>query len=97
MFNMGKILIFFGIFMVLAGVCFALTIDDNGYAWVSAPYEDKSAVGKELSKRNGNDYLYWIDMLDAFYSVDNWGIMSSKIKDVAAQISLPDFQEQDKQ
>jgi len=83
--------------MILAGVCFALTIEDNGYAWASVPYEDKSAVGKELSKRNGKDYLYWIDMLDAFYSVDNWGIMSTKIKDVAAQISLPDFQEQDKQ
>ena len=74
--------------LILSGICFALTLDDNGYAWNVASYEDKSSVCKELSKANGKDYFYWIDMLNAFYSIDNWNILSTKIKEVAAQIPL---------
>jgi len=73
---------------VLSGVSFALTLDDNGYTWNVASYEEKVAACKELSKTNGKDYFYWIDMLNAFYSIDNWNILSTKIKEVAAQIPL---------
>jgi len=94
---MKKVFLFFAFLLILTGICFALTVDSNGYAWGSASQEEKAAVCKELSKTNGKDYMYWVEMFDAFYSVDNWSIMSTRIKDVAAQISLPDLQEQGKQ
>jgi hypothetical protein len=78
------------IFLLISSTfCFALTLDDNGYGWIAASNEDKTAVGKELSKTNGKDSTYWVDMLNGFYSIDNWNIMSLKIKKVADQIALP--------
>jgi hypothetical protein len=93
---MKKIFISFTFLLILTGFCFALTVDDNGYGWKGASIKEKAAVCEELSKTNGKDYAYWIGMLDAFYNIDNLGILSSKIKNVAAQISSPDLQGQDK-
>ncbi|MDD5281827.1 MAG: hypothetical protein PHC37_04215 [Candidatus Omnitrophica bacterium] len=86
---MKKIFLLFIFLSILTGVCFALTVDDNGYGWKAASKEEKAAVCSELSKTNGRDSIYWVEMLDAFYSIDNWNIMSLKIKKVAGQISLP--------
>jgi len=93
---MKKAFLLFTFLLILTSFCFALTVNDNGYAWKSASNEEKAAVCKELAKTNGKDYAYWVDMLNAFYNVDNWNIMSSKIQFVAIQMSLPDFQGQDK-
>ncbi len=68
-------------------VCLALTVDDNGYAWIAASREEKSGVSRQLSEANGKDSAYWVEMLDAFYGVNNWQIRSLKIKKVADQIS----------
>ena len=87
---MKKVFLLVTFLLILSGACFALTLEDNGYAWNAASYEDKSAFCKELSKTNGKDYLYWVDIINAFYSIDNWGIMSTKIKNVAEQISMPE-------
>lgn len=74
--------------LIPVAICFALTTDANGYAWKAASYKEKVAIGKELANTLGKDYLYWVDMLDAFYAVDNWNIQSLKIKDVVAQIPI---------
>lgn len=75
-------------FLLLSSVCFALTTDDNGYAWKTASYEERIAVCKELASTIGKDHIYWVDMLNAFYDSANWNIQSLKIKEVAAQIPL---------
>lgn len=85
---MKKVSFLFFFVLILSSVCFALTPDDNGYVWNAASHEEKAAVCKELSKTGGKDYLYWIDMLNGFYSINNWAILSTKIKEVAAQIPL---------
>jgi hypothetical protein len=86
---MKKVFLLFVFLLISSSLCFALTLDDNGYGWIAASNEDKAAVGKELSKTNGKDSAYWVDMLNGFYSIDNWNIMSLKIKKVADQIALP--------
>jgi len=93
---MKKVFLSFIFLLILTSFCFALTVNDNGYAWKAASNEEKAAVGKELAKTNGKDYAYWVDMLNAFFTVDNWNIMSSKIQFVATQMSLPDLEGQDK-
>jgi len=85
---MKKILLLFISFLTLSSVCFAITPDDNGYAWNAAGYEEKVAACKELSKTTGKDYIYWVEMFNAFYSINNWNILSSKIKELVAQIPL---------
>jgi len=85
---MKKIFFLFTFLLIFTAFCFALTFDDNGYKWKAASNEEKAAVCKELAKTNGKDYAYWIDMLNAFYSVDNWKIISLKIKEIADQILL---------
>lgn len=87
---MKKVFLLFTFLVILTSVCFALTLDDNGYGWIAASNEDKAVVGKELSKTNGKDSAYWVDMLNGFYSINNWNIMSLKIKKVADQIVLPE-------
>ncbi|MFA6129998.1 MAG: hypothetical protein WC731_03320 [Candidatus Omnitrophota bacterium] len=87
---MKKMFLLFTFLLIFTGLCFALTFDDNGYKWKAASNEEKAAVCKELAKTNGKDYAYWVDMLNAFYSVDNWKIISLKIKEVADQILLPE-------
>jgi hypothetical protein len=89
---MKKVFLLVVFLLILTVSCFALTVDDNGYGWESAPDEEKAAVCKELSKTNGKDYSYWVEMLNAFYSVDNWSIRSLKIRKVADQIALPEQQ-----
>jgi len=85
---MKKVFFLFFFTLMLSSVSFALAPEDNGYAWNTASYEEKVALCKELSKTNGKDYSYWIDMLNGFYSINNWAILSTKIKEVAAQIPL---------
>jgi|GEM_PF-1106782 len=87
---MKKVFLLLVFLLISSSLCFALTLDDNGYGWIAASNEDKTAVGKELSKTNGKDSAYWVDMLNGFYSIDNWNIMSLKIKKVADQIALPE-------
>jgi len=74
--------------LVLPGACFALTTDDTGYAWKAASYEEKTLVCKELASTLGKDYIYWLDILNAFYDNTNWNIQSLKINEVATQIPL---------
>ena len=85
---MKKVFFLFIFLLILSSVCFALTPDDNGYAWKAASHEDKIAACKELSSTIGKDYIYWLDVLNAFYENNNWNIQSLKIKEVAAQIPL---------
>jgi hypothetical protein len=87
---MKKVFLLFIFLLISSTFCFALTLDDNGYGWVAATSKEKEAAGKELSKTNGKDSAYWVDMLDGFYSINNWNIMSLKIKKVADQIALPE-------
>jgi hypothetical protein len=87
---MKKVFLLLTFLSISSTLCFALTLDDNGYGWIAASNEDKTVVGKELSKTNGKNSAYWVDMLDGFYSINNWNIMSLKIKKVADQIALPE-------
>ena len=87
---MKKVFLLFVFLLISSSLCFALTLDDNGYEWIAASNEEKETAGKELSKTNGKDSVYWVDMLNGFYSIDNWNIMSLKIKKVADQIALPE-------
>lgn len=89
-YEMNKPLLWSVIFLFLPCICFALTADDNGYAWIAAGSEEKSAVCRQLAETNSKDSVYWVEMLDAFYGMDNWQIRSLKIKKVADQISLPE-------
>jgi len=85
---MKKVFFLLTFLLILSSVCFALTSDDNGYAWKTASYEEKIAICKELASAFGKDYIYWVDMLNAFYDNANWNIQSLKMKEVAAQIPL---------
>jgi hypothetical protein len=85
---MKKVFFLLTFLLILSSVCFALTLDDNGYVWKAASYEEKVAVCKELSSTIGKDYIYWVDVLNAFYENNNWNIQSLKIKEVATQIPL---------
>ena len=85
---MKKILAVFIFLLILSGVCFALTLEDNGYAWKSADDKEKIAVCKELSSTAGKDYIYWVDVLNGFYENTNQSIQLFKIKDIAAQVPL---------
>jgi len=74
--------------LILPGVCLALTPEDNGYEWRAASTEERTVVCKELSGTTQKDYIYWMDMLNAFYNTSNWSIQSLKIKEVVTQIPL---------
>lgn len=87
---MKKVFLLFIFLLTSSSLCFALTLDDNGYGWIAASNGEKEAAGRELSKTNGKDSVYWVDMLNGFYNISNWSIMSFKIKKVADQISLPE-------
>jgi len=87
---MKKVFLLLIFLLISSSFCFALTLDDNGYGWIAASNEEKEAAGKELSKTNGKDSAYWVGMLNGFYNINNWKIMSLKIKKVADQISLPE-------
>jgi len=85
---MKKVYFLFIFLLILSSVCFALTLEDNGYAWKSADEKEKVAVCKELSSKFGKDYIYWVEVLNGFYGNANWNIQSLKIKEIAAQVPL---------
>jgi hypothetical protein len=87
---MKKVFLLLIFLLISSSLCFALTLDDNGYGWIAASNEEKESAGRELSKTNGKDSAYWVDMLNGFYNINNWKIMSLKIKKVADQILLPE-------
>lgn len=85
---MKKIIFLFIFGLILSGVCFALTPEDNGYAWKKASQDDKIAVCKGLPSTIGQSETYWVEVLDGFYETDNWNIQSLKIKEITAQMPL---------
>lgn len=85
---MKKVFFLFIFLLILSGFCYALTPDDNGYAWKAASSEERVVICKELSSSIGKDYTYWMELLNGFYENTNWNIVSMKIKDVAAQVPL---------
>ena len=75
---MKKVFIFVAAFLFCLNVmsAFALTMDDNGYAWRSASYEDKMAVCQQMAEKCPAD-LYvdagsWYGGLEKYYSNDNY-------------------------
>ena len=41
------------------GICFALSVHDDGYSWNVASYEERIAVCKTLAGKIGKDYIWW--------------------------------------
>jgi hypothetical protein len=79
----------FLVFMFV-GVCFALSVDDNGYAWNSANYEKRIALCKKISAKIGKDFIWWFGAFNAFYDTTEKTILEMKIKEVAPLLPLFD-------
>ena len=76
--------------MVFVGICYALSIEDNGYAWNSENYEERIAVCKVLANTIGKDYLWWFSAFNSFYDTTEQGILNINIKGAASL--LPFFE-----
>lgn len=68
--------------------CFALTLDDNGYAWNSATPEERMKVCKIIASRIGRSYEWWYINLYEFYNTNNINFLKWNIKDSAEFIGL---------
>lgn len=79
------------IFVLFTGICFALSIEDDGYTWDASGYEERIEVCKTLARTLGKDYMWWFGAFNAFYDNTNESILKIKIKEVA--VLLPSFEE----
>ena len=86
---MKRIFLMIIIFSLFSRICFALTVEDNGYAWNSSNYEERIQVCKQLSLKIGKDYLWWFGAFNAFYDTTDGNILRIKIKEAA--VLLPAF------
>lgn len=64
--------------------CFALTVDDNGYAWNSANPEERIKVCKILARSIGWSYERWYTNLHQFYNTSEKDLLKWDIKGAAA-------------
>lgn len=80
---MKTLLISVFIFLFCTGVCFALSINDNGYMWNAASYSERMEICKQLARTMGKDYIWWFGALNAAYDTTDPSVLKLKIKEVA--------------
>lgn len=67
---------------------FALTVEDNGYAWNSASPEERIKVCKIISSKIGRSYEWWYRNLYTFYDTGNKVFLNWDIKGTATYLNV---------
>jgi len=71
-------------FILLASNCFALSLNDNGYVWQKASYQERVSLCKDISRQFGdNDWQYYYDAFMSFYMTTESGILNQSIRGMA--------------
>lgn len=77
-------------FFCCISTAFALTLQDDGYAWNAATYEERLVVCKVLSSKIGKDYVWWFGALNSFYDSIDSGLLRTRVSEAASL--LPFFE-----
>ena len=73
--------------------CYALTMDDNGYAWNSSDIKEREDFCKEITARVGRDCQSWVKDINSVYDTTSPVILKMKLNS-ALQLSYTWYRSQ---
>lgn len=68
--------------------CYALSAEDNGYAWNSADMSARVAICKNFASKVGYDYMWWLENINSAYDTTEPAALKWPIKEVATYCAM---------